>query len=256
MSGYQAVRNLEAAPAEAAPSPVRHHWGDLVKSLVLGGTDGLLSTVAVLSAAAGGGLSWQYSLIMGFGGVVAGSLAYGLGEFLSFKSQRDYITSAKRTKTWELKNSKEAAVAQVVRKFTSRGMGAADAELAVARMAAYPAFFVNVMVSEELGMVIEDDDAALLSDGFVNVLSFASVGGLPVVLFTLLAAVMQDPSNSVYPLALAASAALAFGLGSSKGHFAAGSGSSVALGVETVVVLCVCAAAAFSCARLVSNHLG
>jgi len=84
MSGYQAVRNLEAAPAEAAPSPVRHHWGDLVKSLVLGGTDGLLSTVAVLSAAAGGGLSWQYSLIMGFGGVVAGSLAYGLGEFLSF----------------------------------------------------------------------------------------------------------------------------------------------------------------------------
>jgi len=91
----------------------RNFGFDVAKSVVLGGINGLLLAVSILSGAAGGSMSWQYSLIMGFAGVVAGACTYGIDEFLSFKNHREYIVSVKRMKTWELKNSRDTVVQQV-----------------------------------------------------------------------------------------------------------------------------------------------
>ena len=248
--GYQTVRGNDVS-SPSRPTPASY-VDNLAKSIVLGGMDGLLAAAMVLSATAGGGLSWQYSMIVGFPTVLALSMTYGLNEYLSFKNQRDYVAAARRNKMWELKQSRDAVVQQTVRRFASRGMSVADAEIVVSKMASYDAFFVGLVVADDLGIVVDDDDASLITEGFISIVSFASIGCIPLVLYASLAALSSD-ATSLYPLTLAASLALAFMLGALKGQFV--EGSATYLGVEAVTVVCVAAAVAFSTARLVSNHV-
>jgi len=252
-AGYQSVRGYEGT--SEGQSPLRQ-VAPLIKSIVLGGGDGLLLSVSVLSAAAGGGLSWQYSLIMGFAVVFAGSVAYGLGEFISFKNHREYARSAKRVKMWELRNNMDAVVQQMVKRFVARGLNVTDAEGIVLKMATCENFFVGLMISDELGISIEDDDASLITDGLVNVFSFALIGCLPLVNFAVLAAIISNKADptSVFPVSLVCCCTLAFMFGALKSQFVASS-SYVNLGLEAVIILCLCSGLAFSCAKLVSNHI-
>ena len=73
---------------------------------------------------------------------------------------------------------------KMVKRFVSRGMAKADAELCVSKMAQYEGFFVNLMVTEELGLQLpEDDDAVLLTDAFLMAISFAVFGSLPLIVY-------------------------------------------------------------------------
>ena len=72
----------------------------------------------------------------------------------------------------------------MVMRFIARGMGKVDAELCVAKMAQYETFFVNLMVTEELGLRLpDDDDGKLLTDAFLMTVSFGLFGSLPLVVY-------------------------------------------------------------------------
>lgn len=65
-------------------------------------------------------------------------------------------------------------------------MGRRDAEQVVSKMAQYENFFVSLMVAEELGLqVTDDDDTVLLTDAFVMFASFACIGSIPISLYCL-----------------------------------------------------------------------
>lgn len=86
---------------------------DLIKSFVLGGIDGLFAASIIIAGAAGAGLSWQYGIIMGFSGILAGAATYGINEYLAFKNHKEYLISVRRIKLWEFRNSREAVIQQV-----------------------------------------------------------------------------------------------------------------------------------------------
>lgn len=69
----------------------------------------------------------------------------------------------------------------MVNRFESRGMQRKDAEIVVNKMAQYENFFVGLMVAEELGLQIpeDDNDSALLTDAFVMFFSYACFGVVP-----------------------------------------------------------------------------
>jgi len=65
--------------------------GDVVKSVVFGGLDGILTTFAIVSGATGGGFGTQVILILGFSSKLADALSMGLGDALSTKAEHEYI---------------------------------------------------------------------------------------------------------------------------------------------------------------------
>ncbi|CAE7649898.1 VIT2, partial [Symbiodinium microadriaticum] len=105
-----------------------------------------------------GGYNWETVLILGLSNVLADALAMGVGEYLSSKAHRDFVLTEKRREQWEYKNYKDGEIKEMTLLFTQRGMGAADAELVVKKMAEYEEFFVNLMVTEELGLQVPDED--------------------------------------------------------------------------------------------------
>ena len=128
-------------------------------------------------------------------------------------------------------------------------MGKADAELCVAKMAQYEGFFVNLMVTEELGLQLpEDDDAVLLTDAFIMSMAFAGFGCLPLIVYCFGQWDIADDKSMFY-IALVISAFFVFILGSTKSSFS--SVFWVYSGVETVLVAAASSIIAFGVGSLI-----
>lgn len=109
----------------------------------------------------------------------------GAGEYLSSKAHRDFVLTEKRREKWEYKNYKEGEIKEMVKLFVQKGMSQPDAQLVVKKMAEYEDFFVDLVVSQQLGQIGDDSELGLIQDGFVMFLSFALFGILPLIPFCL-----------------------------------------------------------------------
>jgi vacuolar iron transporter family protein len=110
----------------------------------------------------------------------------GAGEYLSSKAHREYVLSEKRREKWQYKNNKETEVREMIRLFVRKGMPAVDAELVVKKMAEYEDFFVDLVVTQELGLQLSDEDEfGLIQDSAIMFLSFALCGAIPLFPFLL-----------------------------------------------------------------------
>ena len=76
--------------ATTASSPEQHQKsGEFIKSFVLGGLDGIVTTFAVVSGATGGGLGIDVILVLGFSNILADALSMGVGDALSNKAEQE-----------------------------------------------------------------------------------------------------------------------------------------------------------------------
>lgn len=92
-----------------------HHplFGEVIKSMTFGGMDGIITTFAVISGAAGGNLPSSVVVIMGISTVIVDALAMAVGEFLSTKAHNDFVKSEKMREQWEFNNYPEGEIFEV-----------------------------------------------------------------------------------------------------------------------------------------------
>jgi DNA damage-binding protein 1 len=118
-------------------------------------------------------------------------------------------------------------------------------------MAQYESLFVNMMVTEELGFRLsEEDDEYLLADAFIMFLSFFGFGIIPLIvyfvglLYSLKEQVLFFVSAGLIVLGL-------FSMGAVKSAFS--SVSWIYAGAETLSIGVLCAGAAYGVANLIAN---
>lgn len=68
----------------------------ILKSLVFGANDGIVTTFAVVAGVAGARLNADVVLVLGIANMVADGLAMGLGDYLGERSERLMINNGKR----------------------------------------------------------------------------------------------------------------------------------------------------------------
>ncbi len=131
-------------------------------------------------------MSWKVVLILGFSNIIADALAMGVGEYLSSKAHKDFVVAEKRREQWEFRNNKEGEINEMIDIFTKRGMDRTDADLVIRKMAQYETFFINLMISEELGLhPPEENDSILILDAFIMFISFSGFGSIPILAYLL-----------------------------------------------------------------------
>lgn len=88
----------------SATSTTSEDWhqseGGLLKPVIFGGLDGILTSFAIVAGAAGGNLSPEVVLVLGFSNIFADALSMGVGEFLSSKATNEWILSEKKREEW------------------------------------------------------------------------------------------------------------------------------------------------------------
>ena len=82
----------------------------------------------------------------------------GVGEFLSSKAENEWILSEKRREEWELENYREGEIQEMIDIYTSKGMSLEDAKTCIETMAKYDAFFVDIMMMQELELQVPEED--------------------------------------------------------------------------------------------------
>lgn len=95
--------------------------GGFLKPIIFGGLDGILTSFAIVAGSAGGHLSPQIVLVLGFSNIFADALAMGVGEFLSSKATNEWILSERRREEWELENYPEGEIAEMVQIYEEKG---------------------------------------------------------------------------------------------------------------------------------------
>mmetsp|Transcript_9769 Transcript_9769/g.26553 ORF Transcript_9769/g.26553 Transcript_9769/m.26553 type:complete len:342 (+) Transcript_9769:100-1125(+) len=278
--------------------------GEFIKSFVFGGLDGILTSFAIVAGSAGAGLGVGAVLAIGISNVLADALAMGVGEYLSTKTEHEYIAEERAREAWELENYPEGEItesacayacsyyveqapwplvsavlapislasvrvpacasspvcrhAAVVGIFVERGMSHEDATEVITRMAKYPDFFVNLMMTEELGLQVPDEGNQSLLKGVVMFCAFATFGMLPIFGYVATDWVVKDAAGNgeEQPMTMLIAACTVtsvtlFALGAFKAHFA--HKKYLRSGLETLMLGGACATLSYNVGLALSS---
>jgi VIT1/CCC1 family predicted Fe2+/Mn2+ transporter len=190
--------------------------GDYIKAIVFGGLDGITTTFAIVTAAAGAGEGWKVVLIFGFANAIADAWSMGFGEFIGEHAERDHYRAERAREEWEVEHNIAGEIAEMEEIYVSKGFPEEDAVAIVALISKDPTRFVDIMMVEELGLLVDLEDKHLpLKKGLVMFVSFIIMGIIPLLAY--LGGVGQGV-DYIFGIACGLTGLGMLGLGALKGH--------------------------------------
>src|SRR3989344_4271530 len=127
--------------------------GKYLGEFVYGAIDGTITTFAVVAGAAGASLSSGVVIILGFANLLADGFSMACGNFLSERTQRDYIKKERKREEWEIENVPEGEIDEIREIFRKKGFKGNDLEKAVQIITSDKKIWVDTMMSDELGLI-------------------------------------------------------------------------------------------------------
>ena len=149
-----------------------------LRASVLGANDGIVSTGAILLGVAASGAERPALLTAGMAGLVAGSVAMAVGEYVSVSSQRDTERSDIAKETWELEHMADHEFDELVAIYVARGLDQGLAEQVAKQLTTHDA--LGSHLRDELG-IVQGDLARPVQAAASSAASFAVGAALPLV---------------------------------------------------------------------------
>jgi len=152
----------------------RRHRGGIaggnLRAAVFGASDGLVSNVCLILGVAGAAGEGRAVLVSGVAGLLAGAFSMAAGEYISVRSQREMFEHQIGAERDELAKYPHEEAAELSLIYQARGLGKEDADRMADRIIANPAYALDALAREELGL----DPGALGSPIGAAGFSFAS----------------------------------------------------------------------------------
>jgi VIT1/CCC1 family predicted Fe2+/Mn2+ transporter len=176
--------DVEASRVEHAKRSAEKHnttASEYVKSIVFGGLDGIMTTFAVVTAAAGANESWKLVLVFGFANAFADAFSMGFGEYISGSAELDQAKRERAREEWEVEHNIDGEIEEMVEIYEQKGFPSDDAKLLVSIISKDPKRFVDIMMVEELGIFVDADETwtGPLKQGAVMFTAFVMFGFFP-----------------------------------------------------------------------------
>ena len=237
-----------------AAEPTHHTMGrvqEFLKQIVFGGTDGIITTFAVVAGFAGaqaegvvqiGGLA---VLLFGLANLFADGVSMGLGEFLSLRAQQDLYRTRRSREMRAIAEHPEVQTGRLANILRRKGLSPSEAETASAILARHPHIMTDMILTQETGLRAPETESPVLN-GLFTFGAFLTFGAVPLIPYLISEATPETTRLSV----VATFSALVL-LGLLRWH-ATDERLWRSVG-ETVLVGTVCAVVAFVVGRLVGG---
>jgi vacuolar iron transporter family protein len=156
----------------------------VVRPVVFGASDGLVSNLALIMGVGAASNDSHTVLIAAVAGLLAGAISMAMGEFISVRSQREILDYQVNLQRHQLREdpSSEAAILRDI--YRSRGLSQREAELIVERIMADHETAVETFVREEIGLS-EQTMGSPLSAGASSFFAFSMGAVVPVIPYVL-----------------------------------------------------------------------
>jgi vacuolar iron transporter family protein len=186
-----------------------------VREAVFGAQDGLISTLAVVSAVSGATQDRFPILIAGIASALGGIFSMAAGEYMSSRSQREIFDAQISGERLEVEERPGEAEAEMAYMFEEDGLPREDAAAVARVVARHPDVLLKTMVEKELGVGIDERHGGPLQGALVMGAAFGLGAIVPVLPYLLL-----PLSVATYASVVATAAAL-FTIGLVKSRWTA-----------------------------------
>jgi VIT1/CCC1 family predicted Fe2+/Mn2+ transporter len=137
-------------PDATAPHETRAN--SVLRPIVFGANDGLVSNLALVMGVAGATSDPGIIILAGVAGLIAGAFSMGVGEYISVQSQRellDYQIAFQRKQLREAPEQERRILAGI---YTERGFSDEEAQRFVDAVFEEPEHAVRLLIFEEVGL--------------------------------------------------------------------------------------------------------
>jgi len=153
--------------------------GEVVKSIVFGGLDGIITTFAVVSAAVGSGMSFFELIVVGFANVVGDAFGMGLGDFFSTRAEWERDDKTRKNYRWKFDVFPEEQKKLMIKTFLLKGFSYLESKRITSMLAENPKAFVDIMLLEIENISLDGDSRFPWKNGVVTFFSFCFFGAIP-----------------------------------------------------------------------------
>ena len=151
---------------------------DLLRDIVIGMSDGLTVPFALAAGLSGAVADSRIIVIAGIAEICAGSIAMGLGGYLSGKTEQDHYKSEIKREYDEVENLREIEISETKEFFANIGLSPALQQQATDEITKDKDRWVNFMMKYELGL--EEPDPKRATKSALNIgLSYVAGGIIP-----------------------------------------------------------------------------
>lgn len=160
----------------------RHFVGKYIGDFVYGANDGIITTFAVVAGASGASLSPAIIIILGFANILADGVSMGASNYLGKRSEQDFAYAQRQKEDWEIDHLRELEIAEVRDIYKKKGFRGKDLDRAVAIITSNREVWLDTMMKDELGIIIEEKDDPK-KHGTATFLAFIVAGIFPLLPF-------------------------------------------------------------------------
>ena len=152
--------------------------GTYIGDFVYGANDGIITTFAVVAGAAGAFLPAGVVIILGLANLVADAFSMGASNFLSLRSQRDFVKMQRGREEWEIENYPEVEKQETREIVRHWGFSKDMVEPAVSAISSDKQRWASFLMREELDLR-ENENASPTSHGLATFAAFVVAGVIP-----------------------------------------------------------------------------
>lgn len=222
--------------------------GYYIKSIVYGGIDGIITTFAVVTGAAGANLSSGVIIILGFANLIADGISMAVGDYLSSKSENEFTSKQKAKHKQKLKENSKEEKEKTVKLFINKGFSKEDSKHLAETYSHNTNAWLDFKLKEELD-IIEDDNSPI-RNALATFFSFIFFGFMPLLIYVIsLITLIED--NSKLLVSVIITGITMFLLGALKSMFS--TKHWLRSGLEILVLGGVAAFVAFGIGKLLSG---
>ncbi len=124
----------------------------VVRPIVFGANDGLVSNLALVMGVAGANPAPSVIVLAGISGLLAGAFSMAVGEYISVRSQRELLDYQLAFEQQQIRDTPEQERDILTRVYKRRGFNDDEAERFVDRVFADPEHAATLLLFEEVGL--------------------------------------------------------------------------------------------------------
>jgi VIT1/CCC1 family predicted Fe2+/Mn2+ transporter len=172
-------------PAADAPHETRANG--ILRPIVFGANDGLVSNLALVMGVAGADPAPGVIVLAGVAGLIAGAFSMGVGEYISVQSQRELLDYQVAFQRKQLRDAPDQERRILTDLYLDRGFSPDEATRFVDLVFEEPEHAVRLLVFEEVGLDVRSIGSPLAAAGG-SFLAFTAGALIPVLPYLLAAA--------------------------------------------------------------------
>jgi VIT1/CCC1 family predicted Fe2+/Mn2+ transporter len=159
----------------------KRFFGEYIGNFVYGSLDGIVTTFAVVAGATGAALSPGIILILGFANLLGDGVSMALGNYLSTKSELEYVEAERAREEWEIENIPEGEKDELRQLYAKKGFEDPLLGEIIDTITSDRKRWIDTMMLEELNIVPQYKSPTM--SALTTLMSFVGIGVIPLLAF-------------------------------------------------------------------------